>query len=331
MKLLVLTNNPERASFRQRILVYLDTLRANGIDCEVAKLPTGSLGRRKLFRQAVEFDGVFLHKKALNPWDAFWLRKYAKKLIYNFDDAIMYSPHRPDRYSPSHFIPFRRTVKISDVVLVGSSYLAEHAKRFNTNVKIIPLGLDVNSYRCDKSTGANGKIRLVWIGSKSTLQYLADIAVALEELGSHFDNLVLRIVADDFFDLRKMHVEKRLWSKDTRGVDLSTCDIGLAPLPDNPFTQGKCSFKVLEYSAAGLPVVASPIGTNSDYVLESVTGSFARSNSDWVELTSRLVKNKNLRDKMGQAGRNHATSFDVSIIGKRFAELIEECLQDPTL
>lgn len=83
MKLLVLSNNPKRPSFRQRFVVYIDILRTNGIDCEVAKLPNGSLARRKLFKRAADFDGVFLHKKGLNPFDAFWLRKYSRKIWPN--------------------------------------------------------------------------------------------------------------------------------------------------------------------------------------------------------------------------------------------------------
>ena len=71
MNLLILTNNPNRASFRQRIGAYCDILRRNGIRCKVAKLPSGFLARRRLFERAGGFDGVFLHKKGLNPFDGF--------------------------------------------------------------------------------------------------------------------------------------------------------------------------------------------------------------------------------------------------------------------
>ena len=140
MNLLVLTNNPERASFRQRIGVYLDILRDNGIECEVAKLPSGALERRKIFKRAPDFYGVFLHKKKLNFVDAFWLYRYSRKIIYNFDDAIMYSDKNPEHYSRSHIIPFRRSVKLADMVIAGNSYLAEHAQKFNSNVKISSIG-----------------------------------------------------------------------------------------------------------------------------------------------------------------------------------------------
>ncbi len=328
MKLLIVTNNPQRASFRQRIGVYLDILRENGIDCEVAKLPSGHLARRKLFKRTSDFDGIFLHKKGLNFFDALWLLKYGKKIIYNFDDAIMYSDKNPERHSASHFRPWVRSVKLADMVIVGSSYLAQLARQFNPNVEVLPIGLAVSGYAVDCPLKSDDKIHLVWIGSKSTLSYLAQIKTALEEVGSRFNNVILRVICDDFLELENMPVEKRLWSRDTRAVDLATADIGLAPLPDNRFTKGKCSFKVLEYSAAGLPVIASPIGTNSDYVLENVTGFFATDIQDWTNKISRLINDAQLRKKMGEQGRMRAEKSDVSVIGKQLANLISKCLRD---
>jgi glycosyltransferase involved in cell wall biosynthesis len=328
MKLLVISNNPQRSSFRQRIEVYLDTLQANGISCEVAKLSSGFYSRRRLFRQAKEFDGVFLHKKGLNVIDGFWLRKYSKKIIYTFDDAVMYSDKRPDRDSRSHFLPFRRSVRLADMVIVGNSYLAEHARRFNSNVEILPIGLKVSDYKLEHPPKKDdNKIRLVWIGSKSTLDYLAQLKPALETIGKRFDNVIMRVIGDDFFDLKSMAVEKIKWQKDVRGIKLAECDIGLAPLPDNRFTRGKCSFKVLEYSAAGLPVVASPIGTNSIYVRDNITGFLVTEMQQWVDRIVQLVEDKELRKKMGKEAQSYAEKFDMNTIGEKLSVLIKKCIE----
>lgn len=330
MKLLVLTNNPKRASFKQRIGIYLDTLRTNGLDCEIAKLPSVFLARKRLFKKAGNFDGVFLHKKGLNFFDAFWLRKYAKKIIYNFDDAVMYSAKTPERDSRLRLARFRRSVKLADMVIAGSSYLAEHAKKFNSDVKILPIGLKVSDYAVNCSDKDDSIVRLVWIGSRSTLQYLEEIKPALEEIGSRFNNVILRIICDGFFDLQNMQIERCIWSEQTRGIDLATSNIGLAPLPDNRFSRGKCSFKVLEYAAAGLPVVASPVGTNADYVRDGITGFLATNTQQWLDRISRLIEDPQLREKMGQQGRTHAAKFDVSVIGRQLTESITECLRDTT-
>jgi hypothetical protein len=322
MRLLIITNNPERASFRQRIGVYIDDLKSKGIDCEVAELPHGLAGNRKFYRRAKEFDAVFLHKKLLNVVDAFWLGRYARKIIYNFDDAIMYRAENPERNSLARRVRFRRSVRLADMVIVGSSYLAEHAERFNSNVAVLPLGLKVGDYDDTGSTTGDGKIRLVWIGSDATLRYLEAIKPAMEEIGSRYDNVVLRIICDEFLDLENMPVEKCLWSKKTRSADLAACDIGLAPLPDDLFTQGKCSFKVLEYAASGLAVVGSPVGTNVDHIRENVTGFHVSDMNGWVDRIAQLIEDKALRESMGQEGRAVALMHDVSVIGEKLAELI---------
>ncbi len=328
MKLLIITNNPNRASFRQRIGYYIDTLRTNGINSEVALLPGNFFKRRTFFKHATNFDAVFIHKKGLNVFDAFWLKRYGKKIIYNFDDAVMYSDKKPELNSLSHFLPFRRSVKIADMVIVGSSYLASHARKFNNNVKILPIGLNVSEYQVSDFCPNDGKIRLVWIGSGTTLSYLEQLKPVFEEIGSRFDNVVLRIIGDDFFDLQNMEVEKCKWSKETRVFDLTTADIGLAPLPDNRFTRGKCSFKVLEYSSAGLPVIASPIGTNPDHIIDGVTGFLVDNATQWADKIIRLIENPDLRKQMADAAKTQAAKFDSDVIGKKLSELIGGCIKD---
>lgn len=327
MQLLILTNNPDRASFRQRIGIYLGTLRDQGVDCKVLQLPSGTWRRRKAFYAAQAFDGILLHRKMLNPWDAFWLRRQRKRVVYDFDDAIMYSDRRPEVISHGRFRRFGRSVALSCMAIAGNPYLANHAKRYSPNVRVLPTAVDVGSYRVSERGTDDRHVRLVWIGSDSTLKYLREIAPALEELGRHLRNVTLRIVCNAFFDLRNLRVEKRVWSKQTQAADLAGSDIGLAPLPDDPFTRGKCGFKILQYQAAGLPVVASPVGVNASYVRDGATGYAAHNHTEWVDRLGRLVQNRDLRTRMGQAGLSEVARFDVGIIGNRFCELLAEALQ----
>ncbi len=326
MKLLVITNNPDRASFRQRIAVYIDTLRGSGIDGCVEQLPRWILSRLKLFTKAKDFDAVFLHKKTLNPFDAHYLKKHAKKIIYDFDDAIMFDDKHSETPHHKRQASFRSTVSLADLIIAGNTYLAEHAKRFNPNVEILPTGLDTNPYKTISKQPGDGKIRLVWIGSRPTLPNLEQISPALEEIGSRFDNVVLKIISDEFFDLRKIPVEKHPWSLESEATELIGSDIGLAPLADNNFTRGKCGFKILQYQAAGLPVVASPVGVNAEFVRENVNGFLAVTIDDWIEKISLLVRTPQLRASMGMQGRQFSQQFDVAVIGKRLAGIIKKCL-----
>jgi len=326
-KVLILTNNPSRASFRQRIWVYLDILRDNGIECEIARFPSYPLARWKLLRQSVKFEVVFLHKKRLNFIDALWLRHSARRIIYDFDDAIMYDDKKPAKPSRKRQKSFERTVKLANMVIAGNSYLASHARNFNENVEILPTGLNVSECKDNICRPDGGKVHLVWIGSKSTLGYLSEIKPALEEIGSRFDNVVLRIICDEFFDLQNMEVEKCRWSLEKQTSDLAKSHIGLAPLPDNKFTQGKCGFKILQYAAAGLPVIASPVGINAKYVQNRKNGFFAVSYSDWVEKMSLLLKEPELRKHMGSAGKTYVQQFDLGPIGSQLCKLVQKCLE----
>jgi len=326
MKLLVITNNPNRASFRQRIEVYLPFLQDSGIECTWVVYPRGNLARWRLLSRCSAFDVVLLHKKILNVFDAFWFKRCAKKVIFNFDDAVMYDDRHPDR-KPSrrkHTKPFERTVELADMVIAGNTYLAEHARQFNDNVEVLPTGLCLAEYDSATRHEKDDRIRLVWIGSRDTLKYLAAVRPALEETGLRFDNVVLRIVCDDFFDLQNMPVEKCRWSLATQAADLVNSDIGLAPLPDNRFTRGKCGFKILQYQAASLPVVASPVGVGSEFVQHGISGYMAANESEWVESISRLISDSELRKRMGRQGRRHVCDFDTGVLGERLVEMIKK-------
>jgi glycosyltransferase involved in cell wall biosynthesis len=327
MNLLVISNNPSRASYRQRIGIYLDMLRANGAACELAALPRGSLARWRLFKRAADFDGVVLHKKCLNSVDAVALRKSSRRIIYDFDDAVMYDDKLPDRRSPKRQRSFERTVKLADLVIAGNSYLAGLARAFNSNVEVLATGLDTGAYDTQAGSGSDGLVRLVWVGSKSTLRYLKRLEPVLEEVRTSCPNVVLRIVCDDFMVLNSMPVEKREWSLEDQVADLVSSDIGLAPLPDNRFTQGKCAFKVLQYFAAGLPVVASPTGTNSRYVTDGVTGYLAEKNEQLAAKIAALVRDPALRTSMGQVAKSWVRQFDAEIIGRRLCGLVRNCLE----
>ena len=327
MKLLILSNNTERASFRQRIGVYLDCLKAGGIDYEIAKLPSGVFTGRSVFKRAADFDGVLLHKKGLNPLDAYLLRKYSKKIIFNYDDAVMFNPENPDKYSFARMTRFKRSIRLADMVVVGSRYLAEQGMAYNQAITVLPIGLDVSRYNpSDAGRKPDGKVRLVWIGSSSTKKYLEMIRPALEQIGKRYSNAVLRMICDDFLDFENIEVEKCLWSPKSRYYDLAGGDIGLAPLPGDRFTMGKCSFKVLEYAASGLPAVASPVGTNSEHLIEGVTGFFAGDTQQWVDNISKLIDDKQLREKMGQNGLENAAKHDVTVIGQRLVDLIKSVI-----
>jgi len=322
MKILILASNPKRQGFLQRVQVYLDFLQSKGFSCRVEKLPGSLPARWRLYRQARNYDLVWLVKKLLTGWDAVVLRRYARRILYSYDDAVVFSETSQVPCQGYRWHRWMRSVQTADCILTGSQYLADLARPFHSNIFVLPIGLRLSDYRPRNWEHTDGTIRLVWIGSGSTLKYLEQIRAVLEELGRRFPNLVLRIIGDEFLELRNMPVEKVKWSTEGRREGLATSDIGLAPLPDTPFTRGKCSFKVLEYSASGLPVAASPIGTNAQYVQEGLTGYLAKDEEKWLRRLEELILDNDRRIKMGLAGREYVKQFDISVIGIQLRELL---------
>jgi len=321
VKLLILTGKPHSPSFRQRIGLYLDSLREKGVDCRVEALPAKTLCRWKLLRSALFFDGVLVQRKLLNWRDARLLRRRSKTIIYDFDDAVMYRSRSPDNKSIKRTRAFRRTMRIADLVIAGNPYLAEHARRLGASVEILPTGLRVSDYPQASHARDAAHARLVWIGSRSTLKYLDWLRPALQEAGRRINGLTLRIIADHFLDFQNVTVEPKAWSIETEGRDLADADIGIAPLPDDAFTRGKCGFKILQYMASALPVIASPVGVNAEYARDC--GILATTHQQWTDAIESLARCRETRKNMGAEARRLAEMhYDQGVLAPRFCDLV---------
>jgi glycosyltransferase involved in cell wall biosynthesis len=327
MRLLIFTSNPncDRGSFKDRIGSYLDILRAGGIEPTIIVLDKSSLRRIRQYRLADNYNAVFIHKKCLNWLDALSFNPQRARVIFNYDAAIMFnSKGQP---TITHQVRFKRSLRKADKVLVGNAYLAEQAAKYHKNIAILPLGLETQGYCSANSKLNDGKIRLVWVGRPVTLPYIKPLKNVFRNLAKKYPNLVLRIVCEEFIDINGVKIEKIKWTPEVRFNALAEADIGLAPLPENPFTRGKCSFKVLEYSASGIPVVASPVGTNSDHVKQGSTGFLAETDDQWFEKISELIENEPLRIEMGKKGRQFAKQHDSTIVGEKLVRFFNDLIQ----
>jgi glycosyltransferase involved in cell wall biosynthesis len=326
-RLLVLTRDRNGAPFRQRIEPYLPLLAARGIQAEVVELAAGALARRREFRRARGFDGVLLHRKTLTAWDALALGE-AGPLLYDFDDAVMFQARSPEAPHPARERRFQRTVARSELVIAGSPNLATHAAVGGAaRIEVVPTGLDAGAFPVKEGDGSQERVRLVWIGSASTLRQLATLAPVLEAVGRDVQGAVVRVIADARLDIRGLEIENVPWSLEDEARLLAEADIGIAPLPDTPYTRGKCGFKVLQYMAAGLPVVASPVGINAEYVRPEETGLHATTAEEWTGAVERLAVDPALRERLGRAGRRRVEQeFDFAVLGPKVCGVIEQAL-----
>jgi glycosyltransferase involved in cell wall biosynthesis len=146
-------------------------------------------------------------------------------------------------------------------------------------------------------------VKIVWVGSSSTLQGLERCTPLLNEVGARVPGLRLKLICDRGLTLQDLPVELCLWSEANEAADIATGDVGFSWIPDDDWSRGKCGLKVLQYMAAGLPVVANPVGVHVEMVGHNETGFLAESPGDFAAALARLAGDPGLRERMGRAGR----------------------------
>jgi glycosyltransferase involved in cell wall biosynthesis len=302
-RVLVITNNLKQASFRLRVAALLEPLAKRGFDLKIEVRPRSLLARRRLMRTARQFDAVLLQRKLLDPGDLRVLRSSAKRIVYDVDDAVMFHERRVGRFEQWRTTRrFHATARSVDHVVAGNEYLAEFFRREGCRVTVLPTVVDPQHYRV-KSHAESTSPRLVWIGSHSTLPYLRPFLHAIAEAARRATGLGLITIADETISNAPLPVEHVRWSVEAEADALVRGDIGIAPTPTDRWTLGKCGFKIIQYMAAGLPVIASPVGANAEIVREGETGRLVESIDAWTNAIVELARDVETRRRLGAAGR----------------------------
>ena len=310
MKILFLVQGLDVAASRYRVLQYLPYLKEHGVQASVQRFPKGFFAKLKVFKSVRQYDILFIQRKR---FPVLWLkliRKNAKKIVYDFDDSVMY---RNSKYvsneSKTRVKVFKNIVNASDHVIAGNEYLQKNTVPYTQNVTIIPSPIDMTSYPQKKYLEKNDNITLGWIGAHGSIHYLKKMKPIFETLGKRNDRLRLKIVCDTFFDCENIVVEKKQWTEKDEVADIQSFDIGLMPLMDDPWSHGKCGLKILQCLAVGVPVVCSPAGINREIVEDGVHGFWANTEEEWIEKLKTLINDPDLRKRMGMEGRKRVVEY----------------------
>jgi len=275
-------------------------------------------------------------EKELYPWLpgslelALWPREVP--IVLDYDDAMYhrYDHHgnRVVRSALGRKIP--QLISKSTAVVVGNAYLADYAyENGASRVEVIPTVVDLTAYRV-KQFYETKSLRMCWVGSPITSKYLALIANPLRRFAEqHPCELV--IIGGRDLAIEGVPVSCVEWTRETEAEVIRSCDLGLMPLPDDPWERGKCGLKLIQYMAAGLPVIASPIGANNDIVEHGSDGFLASNDEQWITHIKQLNTSALLRSEFGARARHKVEcNYDLAVTAPALGRLIRDvaCLSD---
>jgi glycosyltransferase involved in cell wall biosynthesis len=349
MRILVFTRYERLgSSSRVRFYQYYPYLQAQGVEIVTAPffddeyvraLYRGqAISKAKVIRayfqrlanlvRSTSFDLLWVEKEFF-PWLPAWFESLLNFIkipyIVDYDDAVY---HRYDMHTSSVVRSFLgqkidQVMRHATMVIVGNEYLGERARKTNARrVEYLPSVVDVALYQA-KEKLPKAPLQIGWIGSPVTAPYLAVVREALELFSQETKVHITLIGAGRISPFGDIPVTLLPWDEATEISIGSIFDVGIMPLVDGPFERGKCGYKLVQYMAAGLPVVASPVGINRQMVIPGKNGYLVNSTGEWLEAFKRLGHDTDLRLKMGQTGRSQAEKmYNLQVTAPRLLELL---------
>lgn len=322
-RIIMLYQHPKLPSSRVRVLNLLSELREHGLSVECRSYPRRFFDKLRLLRRLKAYDLVFLQKKLLSAPELAVVRHCSKRLAFDFDDLIfMEDDHVVRSSSKTRQRRFKRTTATSDIIIAGNPVLAGYARQFNPAVEIVPSAVPYAGVAVKDWKQRNNKLVIGWVGSKGNLHHLAIVGDALRQLAQRVD-LELRVIADAEFRLDGVTVKNVPWTLESQEQEIAQFDVGIMPLPKNPWTEGKCSYKLLQYMAAEVPVVATAWGFNRTVVQDGLNGFLAEEPEDFYRHLLAIHANPSLAREMGTNARLLVGEhYSIAAVGEKLAALL---------
>jgi glycosyltransferase involved in cell wall biosynthesis len=274
---------------------------------KLSAVTQGLVRRQNELRDVRDFDVVYVFREAALLGPPFFEKRMARTgvpIVFDFDDAIFHSYRSPSNGYLSYLKFPGKTgeiCRLSSHVMAGNQYLADYASRFNKNVTIVPTTIDTEKY-APRERAENETPVIGWSGSFSTVQHLDTLRDVLAELAKR-ERFKLRVIGTPEYEIPGVDVEAIKWRAESELEDLGAIDVGIMPLPDDKWSQGKCGLKALQYMALGIPPVCSSVGVNSKIIKDGENGYLADQPEQWLEKLTRLLHSASLRRHLGSAAR----------------------------
>jgi glycosyltransferase involved in cell wall biosynthesis len=261
-----------------------------------------------LLHETSRFDVVCLQYEALPYFPLVCERllfRSGRRVVVDFDDAISvnYEEHKNPVLRRLLRSKIAGIVSMSHSVTTANRHLAEWAMQHNSNVTTIPNSVDLKKYSFGARQPCEGRRPVIgWIGTPITAKYLRLLERPLRLLRQRHD-FVLKVIGAPGFTMEGLDVRAVPWSEASEVGELRCCDIGVMPLPDDAWARGKSALKVIQYLAAGVAAVASPVGANADVLTDGQNGLLAATDEQWAAKLALLIEDRTYRDRLATAGR----------------------------
>jgi len=338
VKVAALTGGKNVPSARFRVRQLIPSLSEHGVELrEFVPLVSKYPPERKYLRPAwgvaalaaripavfatYRYDIVLLQRELVSTFVT--LEPLTKRpRVLDVDDAIYL--HRGGRFA-------ERLARLVDLVICGNDFLADRFSKWNKNVTVIPTAVDTRRFvplERPQQGSLEESYVIGWTGTSSNFKYLYYIETALKQVMEIFPDVVLRVIADKKPSFRTVPGERVRfvpWSPESEVKGVQSMTVGIMPLVNGEWEKGKCSYKILQYMACGIPVVVSPVGMNAQILALGEVGLAASSQDEWVEaLRWILAAGRTVREKMGREGRRVAEEyFSVEVIAPRLAQALK--------
>ena len=320
------------ASSRLRAYQFKDKINSTKLNIEVQSLLSNRYLEKKFNNKSVsifyifylclkrfcflfnlrKYDVVVIHFELfpfMPPIFEWALFKTNKKIYFDYDDAVFHNYDLSNNLYIKLFLSrkIKYLMKMSEGIIAGNDYLQEYAYNSGTKrVLKMPTVIDLDHYASNPPKhGRNQKFTIGWIGSPSTTKYLEIIKEPLSRLGLKIPILLYLVGADNKFDLAIDNIEiiSIPWSEEREQEALKVFDVGVMPLYDNAWEKGKCAFKLIQYMASFLPVIASNVGMNAEIINNYGNGFIVKTPDDWYDFFYKIYSHPELKNKMGMKGR----------------------------
>ncbi|MBP6334152.1 MAG: glycosyltransferase family 4 protein [Bacteroidia bacterium] len=292
----------------------------------------GTVRRFKDIISLRNYDVVFIHREAepFGPPLFEWLimRVFKMKTVYDFDDAI-WIPNASESNSTltrlfKKFSNVQTICKWATKISVGNKFLMDFASRYNSSVHFIPTTIDTELHHNAIKNHKSDKFVFGWTGSHSTIQYLDMLVPVFQDL-EKTENFELLVICDIPPKFNLKSVRYIPWKRETEIEDLLNFNVGLMPLPDDIWAQGKCGFKALQYMALGIPAVVSDVGVNAEVVDHEKNGCVCKTVGDWAFYLKKLLKEPQyLQELSGNTREKIVKGYSVQANKANFIKLFED-------